>query len=130
MKTGEETEQNMSGHQGHFNEDPDYGEEAERNMSDHQGHSREDPNIMTRSRSGRAIRRPKRLDDYEVRGVRRARKVREDSDSENELPGFELRQSSRVYDDSDANMDVNMDVNNISACNGVNNEDASEQESH
>ena len=84
----------------------DYGDEAERNMSDHQGHSSQDPNIMTRSRSGRAIRRPRRLDDYEVRGVRRARKVREDSDSENELPGFELRQSSRVFDDSDADMDV------------------------
>ena len=102
-------------------------DKADENASDHQGPSNQDPYIMTRSRSGRAIRRPKRLDDYEVRGVRRARKVREDTDSENDLPGFELRQSSRVFDDSD----TDMDVNEITACEGANNgQDNSEEESH
>ena len=52
---------------------------------------------IPRTRSGRPIRAPRHLSDYDVRQRRRYRKVREDTDSDNDIPPFEMRQLSQDH---------------------------------
>ena len=60
--------------------------------------------LQPRSRTGRTLRPPRYLNDYQWQQVQRARRVREDSEEEEDIPTFELRRAVRTPQDSSVSL--------------------------